>query len=457
MKKYFFKNGGAIFLLLAIFLQGCKKFVEVPLPKNEVQAETVFNNEQTANAALAGLYSQLQSTTLSISNGGVTIYAGLAADEIYNTSPSTDLDPFYGNAIPPTNTTGLSTRLWNAGYKIVYHANSIIERLQASTLSSSFTAPMIAEAGLIRALMYDYLSSLFGDVPLVLSTDFRVNAIMPRTAKNAVLQQMTADLEEAYNILPAAYPTANRARPNKFTAAALLSRIYLYQGDWTRAQTMASAVIGSGTYSLVANLNNVFLLASNEIIWQLPKDAGNTTEGSNLIPSSATVKPVYALNSYLLSGFEAGDQRKINWLKTNTVSTVPYLYPNKYKSRVATPITEGYVVVRLAEIYLIRAEARLHLNDLTGAAADLNAIRNRAGLANTTATTVAALTLAIEQERKIELFAEWAHRWIDVNRTGRADAIFGAEKSGWQTTDGLFPIPQTEILKNPFLFQNPGY
>jgi hypothetical protein len=292
---------------------------------------------------------------------------------------------------------------------------------------------------------------------LTITTDYAVNAIMPRTSTTDVYQQIINDLLQAYALLPVTYISPGRARPNKFTAAALLARVYLYKKDYAKADLYASEVIGSGMYALNTNLNNVFLSASNETIWQLPKDAANTTEGVSFIPSSATVKPVYVISNYLLTAFESGDQRKINWLKANTISGLAYYYPHKYKSRISTPITESYIVLRLAELILIRAEARTHLNDLNGAKTDLNLIRSRSGLNANAAVTQPQLLAAIEQERRVEFFAEWGHRWFDLKRTNRADAVLATVKSFWQPTAVLYPIPQNELLRNAFLTQNPGY
>ena len=118
------------------------------------------------------------------------------------------------------------------------------------------------------------------------------------------------------------------------------------------------------------------------------------------------------------------------------------------------------MVLRFAELYLIRAEARAQQNKLTGAnsaASDINVIRTRAGLSNTTATTQAALLLAVEKERQVELFTEWGHRWFDLRRTGRIDAVLSAVKPTWKPTAALFPIPYLEIQRNPLLTQNNGY
>jgi hypothetical protein len=121
------------------------------------------------------------------------------------------------------------------------------------------------------------------------------------------------------------------------------------------------------------------------------------------------------------------------------------------------PLTEYNMVLRLAEQYLIRAEARGMQNDLTGAMDDVNIIRARAGLSSIDGTGFAQQDVldAIDQERRAELFVEWGHRWFDLKRTGKIDAVLGPVKPDWQSKDALFPIAQTEIIANPNLIQNP--
>ena len=119
------------------------------------------------------------------------------------------------------------------------------------------------------------------------------------------------------------------------------------------------------------------------------------------------------------------------------------------------------MVLRLAEQYLIRAEAKAYQDKLTDAIQDLDIIRNRAGLSLIGDTNPSIskndFLLAIEQERKVEMFSEWGHRWLDLKRTERAGQILGALKPDWQDTDQLYPIPNSERLVNPRLTQNPGY
>jgi starch-binding outer membrane protein, SusD/RagB family len=142
-----------------------------------------------------------------------------------------------------------------------------------------------------------------------------------------------------------------------------------------------------------------------------------------------------------------------------SINGVVYAYPYKYKVRTGVyPYTEYNMVLRLAELYLIRAEARAQQGKLSEAITDLNRIRSRAGLSGLAPTlTQAQVLAAVVQERRIELLAEWGHRWSDLRRTGQADAVLETEKPGWQPGDAYYPIPLSELQRNPNMVQNPGY
>ncbi len=113
------------------------------------------------------------------------------------------------------------------------------------------------------------------------------------------------------------------------------------------------------------------------------------------------------------------------------------------------------MVLRLSEQYLIRAEARAHLSNLTGSIDDLNIIRSRAGLTDLPSSLdEVAITAAIAQEKRIEFFAEWGHRWFDLKRTNTVDSIMTIAtplkngNSTWQTHQQLYPIPFREIQRD---------
>jgi hypothetical protein len=187
-------------------------------------------------------------------------------------------------------------------------------------------------------------------------------------------------------------------------------------------------------------------------------------EGLLFVPYDNTSPALFYLSPQLLSSFEENDQRKASWIDSTDFSGNKYYYPHKYKVGPAqqapnVAATEYYNVLRLGEQYLIRAEARAKTNlNLTGAIDDINAIRGRAGLLPLPQTLDQDEVLAaVAQERRIEFFAEWGHRWLDLKRTGKADVVLKPIKSQWQSFQQLYPIPVTEIRLDPNLTQNPGY
>jgi hypothetical protein len=439
-------------------MTSCKKFIDIDPPKTQAVSERVFATDQSATAAVVGLYTQMITYNLYYMNGAITVYTGLSADELSNVNPNSGYDVFRTNALAANNN-DLEAKFWSAAYKYIYQANAVLEGINTSTgISAAVKDQLRGEILFTRALNYFYLVNLFGDVPLIISTAYTDNSSVPRTPSVKIYQQMVTDLAEAQKMLTASYGSASNLRPGEMAAAALVARIYLFQKDWANAEAAASIVIGSGNYKLETDLKQVFLNTSGETIFQMGKPAGNTSEGSTFNPNSAAAKPTFQITNTLLNSFEPDDQRRLNWLNKNTVNGTAYYYPYKYKVKNSTVVTEDEVVLRLSEVYLIRAEAEAQQNKIAEGLADLNSIRNRAGLPGSNAATQTDLLQAIAQERRVELFAEWGNRWLDLKRTGTIDTVLGVNKgSSWQTTDALYPIPQAEILLNPFLTQNPNY
>jgi hypothetical protein len=295
-----------------------------------------------------------------------------------------------------------------------------------------------------------------------LTPDWNKTYLLPRTTKSKVYEQIIADLKDAQNLLANDYSFAGneKVRANKLAATALLSRVYLYNQQWTDAEAQATVVINSGAYMLNSDLNHVFLKNSSEAILQFQPSRTQHPFGV-MEQYLMTVAPIFYLTTDFVNAFEPLDKRKSAWTNTTQLSNTTVFYPFKYKiSNGASGgnIPEYYTVLRLAEQYIIRAEANARLNKIPEAKSDLDTIRIRAGLAITSANDQPSLLFAIEKERRIEFFAEWAHRWFDLVRTDRANTVLGAIKGNtWQTTDQLFPIPISEIRRNPNLTQNPGY
>jgi len=439
------------------YINGCKKFVDVGSPKTQVITSTVYTDDATATSAIRGIYSKMMENN-NIINYSFTLYSGLSADEFANYSTFSYQIEFVNNALTPPNSE-INT-LWSSAYQFIYYSNAVIEGLANSKGVTTVTKnQLLGEAKFIRALCYFYLVNLWGDVPLITTSDYRINSVASRTPLSQVYQQIINDLKDAQSLLPASYPTSGRVRPNKYSVTALLARAYLYTGDWVNADAQASSVINNSVvYILQNNLNSVFLANSREAIWQLIPviPEFNTQEGNAFILINAPIN--VALSNELLTSFELGDNRRTNWIHDTVISAQSYSYPFKYKVKNGSTITENLMILRLAEQYLIRAEARARQNNIAGSQADINMIRNRAGLSNTIANDQPSLLLAIDKERRNEFFTEFGHRWLDLKRTNKANGLLQSIKgSNWQSTDVLYPIPQSDINNNPNLTQNNGY
>jgi len=446
-------------LACAITFTSCTKFTDVPAPQNDLIAQQVFSSDYNATRTMIGVYTSIMDNKWSLLNGGLSVFCGLSADELTRTQPFLLEDAFAANTLTGQN--AYCSIFYTAGYNWIYQCNSIIENLHLSKRVDDSTARQLTgEAKFVRALVYFYLVNLYGDVPLITSPDFRVTATVPRSAIAWVYQQIISDLLDAQTLLPIYYPgegeySRDRSRPNQATATALLARVYCYMGNWSDAGKAAGRLIDDPRFTLASDLENVFQKTSAEVIWQLQPVHENisTAEGSLFIPRSGAT-PTYAMTDWLLNSFEPGDQRLTHWTSSGNQRVFPY----KYRQASDQPAGVEYnVLLRLSEQYLIRAEARIMLNDSTGAAADLNLIRQRAGLGKITPDGHTDILHAIWHERQVELFAECGHRWLDLRRTRQIDPVLGAEKTGWQPYKALYPIPSSQLEKNPNLVQNPGY
>jgi hypothetical protein len=409
----------------------------------------------------------------------MSLFAGLSADELslFGSSNTIDL-AYYTNLLTSSNTG--SADFWDNIYPTIFTTNSALQGLANSTgLSPAIKQQLSGEAYFMRAFLYFYLVNLYGDVPLTTATNYTINETLSRTPKAQVWAQIIADLSEAQTLLSAnylqadaltAYPiaSAQRVRPTKWAADAMLARAYLYTGNYSAAESMADSVINNVAFYSLDSLNNVFLANSTEAIWQLqPVNADQNTQDAILfvLPASGPdgmSYPVY-LDTTFVDAFEPGDQRRVNWVDSVMASGTTYYYPFKYKvDSIGAPVSEYEMVLRLAEQYLIRAEARAQQGNIMGAQNDLNTLRTRAWLGDTPANDNNSLLTAIIHERQVELFTEWGHRWLDLKRTGNVSNVMSVvtpEKgnAAWSDYMQWYPIPLNDIQHDPNLAQNTGY
>ncbi len=455
MKKIY-----TVLCLTTLLLASCENLVEVDHPANQIGTEQVFEDLQTAHAALAGLYAGLRDQSL-ITGGsyyGAGALLGAYADDLdcyyYDQNGVVDLS---NNQQQKTNS-NIET-IWNTAYQQIYYANSIIYGAEHSTaLAESDKNHIKGEALFVRSLIYFYLQQLFGDIPYTGSLDYEYNRKLSKTDAAAVLEQLKADLEESTSLLTDEYRDTERIYPNRKVAQLLLARIYILRQEWPLAEKAAKNILQSPLYQFQPDLDEVFHASGTHIIWQLkPQNSGDAVPDASFYYFTGSTPNSFVLSQNLLNTFAENDLRKTRWMASVTFEGQNWYSPCKYKNLPGDNTNEYSVVFRLEEVYFIMAEALARQNRLDEALPYLNATRQRAGLTALASLTGEAFNSELLAEKRREFFAESGLRFFDLKRWGRLDQLKGT-KPNWQDYKKLWPLPQKELLLNTNLSpQNPGY
>lgn len=434
-------------LLAGAGLTGCD--VLNPSPTSSIASDQALTTGRQAELVLNSVYDRLQAQ-----NDVSVIFNDLITDNAAWTGsyPTWQQIDLYSYDAANVDIQGR----WSGLYSAIASANALIAKVPSIATSGTFTearrTEIVGEAKALRAYCYLQLVNWFGDVPLTLQpTEAATGDIFPaRSPVAAVYTQIEKDLTEA----EAAMGTTNRAMSfmDVWAVKGLLSRVYLYQGKWGQAETKASEVIANTAFSL-APLSTLWEGGGgSEILWALTYITGSDPNNMAFFayPSNAGGRYEYAPTTDLYNAFSAADNRRAFTIRTSGTTRVVGKY-----FRTATKDDPVYLI-RLAEMYLNRAEARAKkpTPDVPGALADLNAIRSRAGLGALAGLTGTALTDAIDGERRLELAFE-SQRWFDLKRTGKALSTLPIPNADAKFL--LFPIPQRERNVNSKLTQNPGY
>jgi hypothetical protein len=439
-------------LLLGILVGtgACQNFLDVK-PKESISDDVTIVDRTSAETVLRGVYSGL-------ANGSYygTSYQSigyLTGDNIQWTGSQSQVQEFINKRVNADNSTIAGA--WDAIYRTISRANNVIDKVPTvadASLTQTLKDQYVGEALAIRALAYFDLVRVWGGVPLITRPTLAPtdNVGIRRSSVAETYAQVLRDLDAAEPLLPA---TTDRYRFTRKTVWALKARYYLYRQDWARAEEFATRLITDTNYRLVRPYNaffandargtqesvlELFYNGTTEVNghrgqWQ-PQTNGGTRQWA---PNDAFVA--------LVNNPAIGGNRSTLVARDNQNRWYGNLY---YR----TPASDPSFLIRIAELYLIRAEARAQQNNLVGSLTDLNAVRDRAGLAAATASTAAAALLAIENERRIE-FALEPHRWFDLVRTGRAAAVLGVTDPNRY----VLPIPVQQLLVDSALEQNPGY
>lgn len=441
------------FVFFFLLLTSCQDVLE-PTPNDIRIDDLTLRRAADVPLVRIGLYSAFRSMTSSI-----VIAGDFTADHIKHNGTFASYQEFGTKQITSTNSDVAA--LWGAIYGTVYVANFILERLPTvSGITEDDRKQLTAEAKFLRGFANFVGVNTYGDIPQVTTTDQSTNRSISRTPRATVLASVLADYQAALADLPDDSP-AGAAYASKRVAQAALARYYLYQKNWVQAETFATQVISSGKFTLVpdyASIVNLNFTAESilEVGYTQNDDAGTL---NTLFVSRREVIPSDQL-IVVLNSAEAGTR----------VATISFNVQDQggndngwtaRKYGTALNANANIVVFRLAELYLIRAEARVQqgkLSGASGAVADINVLRARAKAPAAVVAAQADVLLTIERERQYELAFE-GHRWYDLVRTGRVQAVMSAFSTNWNSRYELWPIPQSETLRNPALAgaQNPGY
>jgi starch-binding outer membrane protein, SusD/RagB family len=437
-------------ILVAMFIitSSCDDFLNVEPQSSIPDTQPIFD-KVSSEQALRGVYNSLYYGATFESIGY------LSGDNVQWTGSQSQVQEFINHQVSAENST--INGAWSSIYVTINRANHVIEKVPAVNdiqLTEALRNSIVGEARFLRALAYFDLARTWGGVPIITRPTETAsdNQGIGRNTVSEVYQQVITDLDVAESLLP---ETTERYRATRKTVWALKARYYLYQNDYAKAEEFATKLItDAGNYSLLKPYASFFQPASargtRESVFEIfyngtteinthrnqwqPQTNGGTRQWA---PSDAAVA--------LLNNPSIGGNRNVLIAQDNQQRWYGNLY---YRN----PGSDPAYIIRFAELYLIRAEARAQQEKLDLALADLNAVRDRANLPPSSAATSAEILLAIENERRVE-FALEPHRWYDLVRTGRADEVLNVT----DTRRYVMPIPAAQRLVDPSLDQNPGY
>jgi hypothetical protein len=449
-------------ILLLGAAAGCSSFLDVS-PKTEVPADRAIVDATSARAAAAGIYDAMQS--LSYYGGSFVEFMDLSGDDVWHVGTFTSYADADNNVLAADNTT--VDGIWNAIYDGINRANTVIARVPTvAGLTDDERSQIVGEAYFARALMYHDLVKVFGGtsstdlgVPLrtTPTTSIAETFNVSRATVGAVYTQILADLAQAENILQEG-GSSRRASPS--AVIALRARVQLYQQNWAGALASASKLVDSSTFRLAPRYSDLFTADGSdtpEDIFRLtftPQDANEL--GFYYLSRTFGGRREISPTPDLRSLYEATDFRRDYNIRFDPRG-------RRYGAKFPTPIgSEDIHVLRLGEMYLIKAEAQARLNQLPQAIATLNAIRARSGASlyvfgTAGATTQQEIIDLVIKERRLELAFE-GHRFPDLVRLGIAIQVL-SDFNGYDVdpSQARYPIPQAEIDVAPSLQQNPGY
>lgn len=457
MKSYITILWGISLTLLTT--NSCKQLIDVDDPIDQISATQVFQDKNTAYAALDHVYAELQTNSLfSGGSSGAGALLGSYADDLVLYSPpygapSSDV---YLNQILSDNS--IVKTVWANGYNEIYMTNALIEGVQNSSIADSDKKQIVGEALVIRTMVYLQLMQIFGEIPYTTTTDYTYNQQLHKTNEAAMLQLLETDLNQAIIHLPDTNRSLSRIYVNKKIAQLLLGNIYQLEKNWAKVEQICQAIISDADYSFEFDINKVFKKGGKHILFQLKTlYAGAPTPEIGVFYFSSVPPLNYVVSPQLVNSFSGNDLRLKYWMSKIENNGLVFYRNDKYRN-VVTNNDEYSVVYRLENVYFMLAESLANQDRVSEAVPYINKIRQRAGivLLDGNLSKEAFLNELLVEKRK-EFFAEQGQRFFDLKRLGLLD-LLKQSKPNWKEFHQRWPIPLSEILLNTNLNpQNPNY
>jgi starch-binding outer membrane protein, SusD/RagB family len=475
---------------LFVFISACKKsFLDVE-PQGQISVESFWKTPDDANAAVNAIYGNLRSAG-QVGIASVAIES-LGSDDADPGAKQSDIPEMYQfDNFSVTSSNQFVGSFWAGIYSEINLCNQVLDNVDTmSTVDANLKARYLAEAKFIRAYCYFRLVRAYGAVPLHLSvpkTPAEFNK--ERSATSVVWAAIEKDLTEAESILPVTYGSpVDNGRATKGAAQALHAKVAMYQKKWSDVKSFTEKVISSGAYNLFGNYTGLFLIQNQlsvESVFEIQADLIIGAEGGSSfpwsqysecqspenqngwgwnVPSQDLVSAFMSANDNLRMNATiimvpetvGGDNIVQNGNNNSRYNQKSYVPSSFYVSGYPRGCQKNIIALRFADVLLMNAEANNELGDIGTAKVNLNKVRTRAGLSETTATNQADLRTAIWNERRLEMAME-NDRYFDVIRQGRAASVFGTK--GWAAgKNEVWPIPYNEmLLSGGKLTQNQGY
>lgn len=495
----FVRTGVFLFIALFAFNLSCNE-KDLDLAAPNTTEESYFNNEVAFTKAVYGIYARLTdwyNYNAGADNVQLPVMVNLPGDDITTTSN----EPFeHFGSLQPSN--GTNAGFFTSAYQVVSRANTVLQKI--SQENGVYATPNLkdthkGEALFLRGLAFYYLWNFYGKAPIVTERVITLDQwTTPESQGTQMLDQAIVDFTEAASLLPATWPASQAGRATKNSAYGMLGKSLVFRGTWNNAVADYTAAVQAFNQisgrTLMPDFADNFAYDTENNNESLFEFQASATPGDNVwLPNEFDGvigrmgafwgfyddnfglfgAATHVATQKLITAYDAADPRLNITLDPSTKEIKKYVDRNEMASNGVTSVNNPRIL-RYADVLLLKAEAILQSGGSTAEAIGLiNDVRTRARGAGTspdnysTAQTDRTIILNwIINERFLELAGE-GQRWFDLRRWHKA-AYITLNNAFFNPTNAAamnfiparhlyFPIPSSEIDRNPLITQNPDY